>query len=304
MDDVFHLAEVFLDLGQVSDWLLECDTLRSISTSVVQSSLCKTKGRSNNQAAFELELLHEKLPAHARFAKTHILGKNYVIEELVNEWNCLLANLFKVSNGEARGIVRDEPQGVLVVFVRRIFVLSYNHGVDRKTAKGNPGLLTIQDISAVWLLLGNAGHSVVVGTSSRFRNCRTSDAGALNIFDSIHDHFLLFFGAEVNYVGNGIEVGYEGKGNTSELMKLFYQKNLGKLVYWNATNFLRKAKMHEACFTVSHSCFYADMMVYFVGLLYRFIGEIAASIFTSAFNQQFLFVSKLKIHNYDPLLII
>ena len=304
MDDVFHLAEVLLNLGLMCDWLLECDTFRSISTSVIECSLCKTQRRSNNQAAFKLELLHQKLPAHARLAKTHILGEYYVVEELVYERNCLLANLFEVSNRKARSVIRNKPQRVLVVFVRRIFILSYNHGVNRKATKGNPSLLTIKNVGAVGLLLGYASHSVVVRTSGWLRNCRTSNAGALDVFDSIHNHFLLFFGAEVNYVSNGVEVGYERKGNTSELVKFFYQKNLGELVYWNATNFLRKTQHHKASFAISHSCFDADVMIYFISLLYRFVGEVAASILTSAFNQQFLFVSKLKIHNYDPLLII
>ena len=151
-----------LDLGLVSDRLVEADALRCIGACIVQSSLCKAEGGCNNQAAFELKLLHEKFPAHAGLAQTHVLGENYVVEELVNERNSLLTNLVEMADGEAGGVVGNEPQRVLVVLVGRIFVLCYNHGVDGEATQGNPGLLAVQQIGAVGLLLGNAGHGVVV----------------------------------------------------------------------------------------------------------------------------------------------
>ena len=66
-----------------------------------------------------------------------------------------------------------------------------------------------------------------------------SDAGALDVLDSVHDHFLLLFRAEVNYVGDGVEVGNEGEGYASVLMELLYQENLGKFVYRNTANYLQ-----------------------------------------------------------------
>lgn len=147
------------------------------------------------------------------------------------------------------------------------------------------------------LLLGNAGHGVVIGASCGLRNSGASDAGALDVFDSVHDHFLLLFGAEVNYVGDGVEVGNEGEGYASVLMKLLYQENLGKFVYRNTANFFGEAQKHEACLAVSHSSFGADVMIYFICLLYCFVGEVASSIFVCALNEQLLLVGKLEIHN-------
>ena len=207
-----------------------------------------------------------------------------------------------MADGEAGGVVGDQPQGVLVVLVGGVLVLGYHHGVDGKAAQGNPGLLAVQQVGAVGLLAGYAGHGVVVGTGSGLGDRGAGDAGALHVLDRVHDHFLLVFGAEVDDVGDGVEVGNEGKRYAGELMELLYQKNLGELVYRNAANLFGKAQVHEAGLAVGHGGLYADVVVNLVSLLYCFVGEVAGCVLMGAFNEKLLLVGKLEIHNMIPSL--
>ena len=122
-------------------------------------------------------------------------------------------------------------------------------------ANGHPGLLAIEQVSAIRLLYGNARHSIVIGTSTRLRNCRYRNARAWNVVHDIHDLLLLLFVAELNNVHDGVEIGLERQNTGGVLMQLFHKQDQRKLVARNTANLFRKAKMHKAQLAESHSCF-------------------------------------------------
>lgn len=85
-------------------------------------------------------------------------------------------------------------------------------------------------------------------------------------------------------------------------MELLNKKDLGELVNGDTTDVFRKAHVHEPCLAIGHCCFHANMMVNFVGLLHRFVGEVALRVFACALDHEFLIISKTKIH-YGPFFL-
>ena len=242
---------MLLDHGDAGDRLLERDAIVSISASIVQGCLRQTERRGNHQAALELELLHEQLPAHASLADALFFGDHHVVKELVNEGNGLLTNLLKRGDREAFGIVGYQPKRILFVLVAWVLVLRNNHGVERKAAKRDPGLLAVQEVRAIGLFARDAGHRVVVRSSGGLGDGGTGDAGALNVLDGVHDQLLLLFRAKVDHVGDGIEVGNEGEHHAGEFMELLNKEDLGELVDRDAADIFRKAHVHEPCLAVA-----------------------------------------------------
>ena len=272
------------------DGLLEADALGAVGACVVHDGLGLAERLRDHEAALELELLHEQLPAHALLADAHVLGEHDVVEEAVDEGDGLLPHLVEMADGVALDVVRHEPQGVLVVLVGRALVLGDDDRVQGQAGQRRPGLLAVEQVGAVGLLDGDAGHSVVIGTGGGLGDGRGGDAGALAVLDGVHDEFLLGLAAEIDDVRDGVRVGGEGQRGAGELVQLLGQDDLGELAARHAAHFLGKAEMHEAGLAVGHGRFEADVVVHLVRLLHRFLGEVALGVLARAFDKELLVI--------------
>ena len=248
------LLDEALNTGVGDDRLTECDALLSVSNCIVLSSLSKAKTLSNNQAALELEVLHEQQPASASFTDALGLFNNNIVEEYVNEGNGVLTELGQVSGGNALGLALYEPERHLVVFASGILVLADNDVVRNVSAVGNPSLLAVQNIRTIGLFLGGHGHAHVVGTSSRLGEAESSN-GLTGLLVLFHDNCGLLRGAELSEVGASEHTSHERGHSTGELVELLGHEAQGYVIRGDAANLFRKAKMHEAQLAESHGCF-------------------------------------------------
>ena len=79
-------------------------------------------------------------------------------------------------------------------------------------------------------------------------------------------------------------------------MQFLHERDEGQLVARDAADFFGKAEVHEAQLAECHGRLEADMVVYFVGLLDRFGGEVLFGVFLRACEEEFLVRCEIKIH--------
>ena len=166
--------------------------------------------------------------------------------------------------------------------------------------QGNPRFLAVEQVGAVGLLDGDAGHGVVVGAGAGFGDGSDGNAGALDVVHHVHDLLLLLFIAELNNVHDGVEVGLEGKHAAGVLVELFHEHYQGELFAGDAAHFFGQAQVHEAQLAECHCGFQADVMVYLVCLLYRFGREVLFGVLLCAGDEQLLIGREFEVHRYSP----
>ena len=296
----FVLLDEPLNTGVGDNRLTESDALLSVSDSIVLSSLSKAKTLSNNEAALELEVLHEQQPACTSLTNALRLFNNNVVEEYVNEGNGVLTKFGQMSGGYTLGLALNKPERHLVVLASRILVLADNDEVRNISTIGNPSLLTIQNIRTISLLLRGHGHAHVVGTSSRLGEAESSN-GLTGLLVLFHDNCGLLRGAELSEVSASEHTSHERGHGTGELIELLSHETQGYVVRRNATNLFGKAHEGEACVAICVLGLGANLMV-FIHLTYGLIVEVAVCILLEGLNKKFLLVGESKIHNLLLLL--
>ena len=198
------------------------------------------------------------------------------------------------SGGNARGVHGDVPKGHVAVLAAGIFVLSDDDGVRKFLAHGDPGLLAGKPVSAVGLLLSDAGHGAIVGASARLGDGQRSDRPA-GLHVVVNGLLLLLFGAELHDVEHGQGVLIEDMHAASAVVKLLDHQAQRDFVSRDSAVLLRNTHQAKASVAICLGDLvgHAAVLVHF---LHDVVGEIAIAELAHAFEQQLLLIGQSEIH--------
>lgn len=175
-----------------------------------------------------------------------------------------------------------------------VFVLGHHDRVRKHGAHGHPGLLAGQNVGAVGLLLGDAGHRTVVGTGARLGDGQRGD-GPAGLHVVVHGLLLLLVGAELHDVEHRQGVLVEDMHAAGLLVQALDHEADGQTVGRDSAVLFGDAHEAETGIAVS----FGDLVGHaalFVHLGDDVVGEVALAELVNALQQKLLLVGQIKVH--------